>query len=65
MISKDRKKNITCSLDDVREDLGPPHSTKPAAVITNKIYIQDPLEALKTFKGMCFGPYCATILVYT
>ena len=38
-------------MDDVRGDfLGPPHGTTPAAVIANKIYLLDPLEAVKTFK---------------
>ena len=35
--SKDQKKNIICTMDDVRGDfLGPPHGTTPAAVIANK-----------------------------
>ena len=33
----DQKKNIICTMDDVRGDfLGPPHGTTPAAVIANK-----------------------------
>ena len=37
MISKDQKKNIICTMDDVRGDiLRPPHGTTPVAVITNK-----------------------------
>ena len=36
---KDRKKNIICTIDDVRGDiLGPPHGTTPAAVIEIKYY---------------------------
>ena len=36
LISKDQKKNIICTMDDVRGDfLGPPHCTTPAAVIAN------------------------------
>ena len=38
LISKDQKKNIICTMVDVRGDfLGPPHGTTPAAVIANKI----------------------------
>ena len=38
LISTDQKKNIICTMDDVRGDfLGPPHGTTPAAVIANKI----------------------------
>ena len=34
---KGSKKNIICTMDDVRGDfLGPPHGTTPAAVIANK-----------------------------
>ena len=34
LISKDQKKNIICTMDDVRGDfLRPPHGTTPAAVI--------------------------------
>ena len=41
----DRKKNIICTIDDVRGDfLGPLHGTTPAAVIANK-------EAVKHSKG--------------
>ena len=37
LIPKDQKKNIICTMDDVRGDfLGPPHGTTPAAVIANK-----------------------------
>ena len=37
LISKDQKKNIICTMDDVRGDfLGPPHGTTPAAVIATK-----------------------------
>ena len=37
-ISKDRKKNIICTMDDIRGDfLGPSHGTAPTAVIANKI----------------------------
>ena len=47
-------------MDDVRGGfLGPPHGTTPAAVIANKIYKFDPLEAVKTFKGRMYGLYCA------
>ena len=38
MISKDRKNDIICTMDDVGGDvLGPIHGTMPAAVIANKI----------------------------
>ena len=37
MISKDQKKNINCNMEDVRYYFfGPPHSTTPASVTTNK-----------------------------
>ena len=47
MISKDRKENIICTMDDVRGDiLGPPHGKTPAAAKANKnktehIYAKD------------------------
>ena len=41
LILKDQKKNIICTMDDVRGDfLGPPHGTTPAAVIANKIIVR-------------------------
>ena len=44
-------------MDDVRGDfLGPPHATTPAAVIANKIYLLDPLGAVKHSKRG--GSYC-------
>ena len=37
LISKDQKKNIICTMDDVRGDfLRPPHGTTPHAVIANE-----------------------------
>ena len=37
LIPKDQKKNIICTMDDVRGDfLRPPHDTTPAEVIANK-----------------------------
>ena len=37
LIPKDQKKNIICTMDDVRGDfLGTPHGTTSAAVIANK-----------------------------
>ena len=37
VISRDQKKNIICTMDDVRGNfLGPAHGTPPAAVIGNK-----------------------------
>ena len=38
MISKEQKKTIICTMDDVRGDfLGPLHETTQVAVIANKI----------------------------
>ena len=43
---------MNCTMDDVRGDfLGPPYGTTPAAVIANKIYRFDLLEAIKYSKG--------------
>ena len=54
------KKNIICTMDDVRGDfLGPPQGTTPAAVITNKIKSLDPLASVKLFKDRWYGLYCA------
>ena len=48
LISKDRKKNIICIMDDLLGDfLGPPHSTIPVPLIANKIKSLDPLKATK------------------
>ena len=56
-IPKDQKKNIICTMDDVRGDfLGPQHGTTPAAVIANTC-ILDPSEAVKHSKRED-GPYC-------
>ena len=41
LISKDKKENIICTMDDVRGDiLGPPHGTTPAAVIAYKMKLR-------------------------
>ena len=51
LISKDQKKNINCTMVDVRGDvLRPPHGTTPAAVKANKIQKCVPLRAMFTQK---------------
>ena len=57
LIPKDQKKNIICTMDDVRGDfLGPPHGTTPAAVIANKIIVRS-FGSSKNTK-LEDGPYC-------